>query len=599
MKKIVVIAAAIMLLTSCGTPESEEAIAAPITTAAVTFEMSKEGATTATTTLTSTITSVTTASDYEEQPAKPFFDAENSSVEEPVYEKIPLEAEGLPEHYQWYLIANKEIHIFGAASGDGGIDRVSVYNANGEYLRSETFPDRTDLNNYYDKYEVDYATQKTIKNALYTAQGNNFLPITTEVAPVSEGIMYSVAERAVYVDTGERKTRKLLTVVNNRTGGGMYTYDDIYPTIRMFNLSQDEYAAVYLCEEDDNYPKDLSPDVYLSPLGGVDKPDLLDLTQFYSDEHYDWLPDYYTDYVKPFFILQTAYAYAEYAGDEPGWTVDDILRIAKENPGVQVIEGDDRHGLSTMFVEDTLLNAIDLDTYKKDGVYDFDNKEFRDILTHVKTYYDHELTGIQYNYDPIMTEKIRTKESLSNFDQYNGSAFYNHTTNFARVAYQRNEYFNGEDITVKGFPTVDGKSGQFHNSWFSYSYGVNKNAPNLGGAKAFIKFILSDEYGETAGALETDRGGFSINRKANEQIAEAVIGEIGKTSDGIKYAVTREDVDDLLRALEYSGIGEESGMYYVGMGEFIKTETPKFYHDEQTLDETIANINKAVNAVNE
>jgi ABC-type glycerol-3-phosphate transport system substrate-binding protein len=145
-----------------------------------------------------------------------------------------------------------------------------------------------------------------------------------------------------------------------------------------------------------------------------------------------------------------------------------------------------------------------------------------------------------------MTEKIRTKESLSNFDQYNGSAFYNHTTDFTRAAYQRNEYFNGEDITVKGFPTVDGKSGQFHNSWFSFSYGVNKNAPNIDGAKAFIKFILSDEYGATAGFLETNRGGFSINRKANELIAEAVIGEIGKTSDGIEYSVTREDVDDLL-----------------------------------------------------
>jgi hypothetical protein len=47
MKKIIVILTAFFLLTSCGKPESAEAIAATITTTAVTFEMSTEGATTA------------------------------------------------------------------------------------------------------------------------------------------------------------------------------------------------------------------------------------------------------------------------------------------------------------------------------------------------------------------------------------------------------------------------------------------------------------------------------------------------------------------------------------------------------------------------
>jgi hypothetical protein len=536
-----------------------------------------------------------TAAGYEQQPEKPLFDIESGKVEVPIYEKIPLEAKGLPEHYQWYLVANKQIHIFGSATEDGEIDRVSVFGANGKYLRRESLPDRTDLNNYYDRFEVDNASQKAIDNALYTAQGNNFLPITTEVVPVNEGIMYSVAERAVYVDTGERKTRKLITAVSGGNDRG-YTYNDIYPAIRMFNLSQDEYAAVFLLEENN---KDIVPDIYMSGYFSLRDRELLDLTQFYTDEHYDWLSDYYTDYVKPFFILQTAYAYAEYAGDEPGWTVDDILRIAEENPGVQVIEGDDRHGLSTMFIEETLFDAIDLESYKKDGVYDFDNEQFRDILTHVKTYKDHDLSGMYNGYDPVMTEKIRTKESLSYFDQWNGSEFLNHTTTFSRVAILRQLYFGGEDITVKGFPSVDGKSGQFHNTFFTYTYGVNKNAPNLDGAKAFIKFILSADYGATAGDFETNRGSFSINRKANEQIAEAAIGEIGKTNDGVEYSVTREDVDDLLRALECSGIDPEGGMPYDGFRKVIQPETRKFYEDEQTLDETIANINKAVNAANE
>jgi hypothetical protein len=577
-----------------------EAIATPAITTAATFEMSTAAETTtaAETLITTTTAPATTTPVYEEEPFKPLFDAESGTVEVPIYEKIPLEAKGLPEHYKWYIVAYGEIHVFGAATEKGDTDRVSVYNANGEYLRSETFTDRTELNNYYDKYEVDYASRNLIENALYTAQGNNFLPITTEVAPVSEGIMYSVAERAVYVDTGERKTRKLITAVSSGNDRG-YTYDDIYPAIRMFNLSQDEYAAVFLLEENN---KNIVPDIYMSGYSNLGDRELLDLTQFYTDEHYDWLPDYYTDYVKPFFILQTAYAYAEYAGDEPGWTLDDVLRIAEENPGIQVIEGDDRHGLSLEFVEDTLFDAIDLESYKIDGIYNFDNEQFRDILTHVKSYNDHELTGIHYVYDPydqIMTEKIRTKESLSNFDQYNGSEFLNHTTTFWRVAYQRNEFFGGEDITVKGFPTVDGKNGQFHNTFFTYCYGVNKNAPNLDGAKAFIKFILSADYGATAGDFETNRGSFSINRVANERIAEAAIGETSETSNGIEYSVTREDVDDLLRALEYSGIDPKGGMPYSGFREFIQPETREFYRDEQTLDETIANINKAVNAANE
>jgi hypothetical protein len=51
--------------------------------------------------------------------------------------------------------------------------------------------------------------------------------------------------------------------------------------------------------------------------------------------------------------------------------------------------------------------------------------------------------------------------------------------------------------------------------------------------------------------------------------------------------------------LEYSGIDPDGGMPYYGFRELIQPETRKFYDGEQTLDETIANINKAVNAANE
>jgi hypothetical protein len=384
-------------------------------------------------------------------------------------------------------------------------------------------------------------------------------------------------------------------------GGDFYTKKDNKAVIELFNKSQDKYTAVWISEGD--YKKDgITADIYteatngmLSRLNKNGDIELADFSDLAGDDIYKWQFEGAKLYViAPFYTIETSYANAELAGDKAGWTVADIMRIADENPGVQVLDGMGFGELGNnpaYQAIDEIYNATDFSRYSDHGGrYDFDTPHFRELLTYIKSYsaFEEEVAVPNYDYSESLNEKLQTGKSISDFDYSRSSTFSGDTGSFEKVAFERAVYFGGKDIVLKGSPTMDGQSCHFPNTIFSYKYGMNKNAENTEGARAFMSFILSKEYGETLGSLETSRNVFSINRKANEAAGAALVGTV-EEFNGITYKITEDDVSDVLAALENTGYAVGTARPK-GLYDAFYEETYKFIRDEQSLDETVLNI---------
>jgi ABC-type glycerol-3-phosphate transport system substrate-binding protein len=304
--------------------------------------------------------------------------------------------------------------------------------------------------------------------------------------------------------------------------------------------------------------------------------------------------------VSPFFVLDTSLVLTDIAGDESGWSTDDLLRISKEHPGVQLIDSDGFYYDGVSYISEIVLDGINYDDYKTENGYNFDDPKFREIIEFIEAYNDYDLYDDEIGsllYDDTHKAKIKNGKSASYFNYVRSSTLAGYTTYFGYLSIIQNKYFDGRDITLKGFPTPDGKNCHRPIFAFSYEYAIPKNTRNMYGAIYFMTFILSKEYGETGGEFESSTGGFSVNRKANETLAAAEVGRVFEHNDGTTTTVTREDVDDFLAAFENTGYSYRTED--IDISKPVYSEVDKYLYGKQTLDETIANINKAVNAANE
>lgn len=314
---------------------------------------------------------------------------------------------------------------------------------------------------------------------------------------------------------------------------------------------------------------------------------LEDLTSYLnSSEHAntnDFVPSVLNAYnvngiqatVPTYFTINTLLARTSVVGEEPGWTMEEMLALAKEYPDAQLL-----HGMTKeRALQTCLMYASDSFIDYKNGTCSFDSPEFIQFLEFANTF------DLEYEYNE--------EESFPNMLQA-GKVLLSDASFSDVHAYQMYHLMFEEDgVTPIGYPTSDGTPGVFLSG--NEIYGISAKSEYKDAAWAFLENVLSKE-------MENHAWGFPSRKEyLEEMLAEACEpeyqydekGEILKDAEGNPvenpktswgydnwnvdiYAAGQEEIDGIRALIEiarplsqesdeiYTIIGEEAAPYFAG-----------------------------------
>lgn len=279
--------------------------------------------------------------------------------------------------------------------------------------------------------------------------------------------------------------------------------------------------------------------------------------------------------VPTYFTIDTLLARTSVVGEEPGWTMEEMIALAKANPDKQLL-----HGMTKeKALQTCLMYASDSFIDYESGRCSFDSPEFIQFLEFANCF------DLEYEYNenesfPKMLQSGKVLLSNASFNDVH--------------AYQMYYLMFEEDgVTPIGYPTADGTPGVFLLG--NEIYGISAQSENKESAWKFLESMLSGQ--------STSYGwGFSSRKEQLEEMFKEACepeyqkdenGEIRmdeegnpmqnpKTSWGYDnwnvdiYAATQEEIDGIRHLIEiarplsgeseeiYSIIGEEAAPYFAG-----------------------------------
>lgn len=279
--------------------------------------------------------------------------------------------------------------------------------------------------------------------------------------------------------------------------------------------------------------------------------------------------------VPTYFTINTLLARTSVVGEEPGWTMEDMLKLAKENPDAQLLHGmtkDTALRTCLMYASDSFIDY-------ENGTCSFDSPQFIQFLEFTNCF------DAEYEYNeeesfPNMLQEGKVLLSDASFSDVHAYQMYH-------------LMFEGDGVTPIGYPTSDGSPGVFLSG--NEIYGISAKSEHKEAAWAFLESVLSDE-------LELHAWGFPSRKEhLEEMLAQACEpeyqydenGEIlkdekgnpienPKTSWGYDnwnvdiYAASREEIDGIRALIEiarplsqesdeiFAIITEEAGPYFAG-----------------------------------
>ena len=279
--------------------------------------------------------------------------------------------------------------------------------------------------------------------------------------------------------------------------------------------------------------------------------------------------------VPTYFMVDTLLARTSVVGEEPGWTMEEMIALAKENPDAQLI-----HGMTKeRALQTCLMYASDSFIDYESGTCSFDSPEFIQFLEFADCF-DLEY---EYNEDESFPKLLQAGKVLLS------------DASFSDVhAYQMYYLMFEEDgVTPIGYPTSDGKPGVFLSG--NEIYGISAQSENKDAAWKFLESILSGQSTSYAWGFPSRKEQLEeMFREACEpeyqkdENGEILMDEEGnfmeypKTSWGYDnwdvdiYAATPEEIDGVRHLIEiarplsreseeiYAIIGEEAAPYFVG-----------------------------------
>ncbi len=289
------------------------------------------------------------------------------------------------------------------------------------------------------------------------------------------------------------------------------------------------------------------------------------------------------------FSFQTLVGSKAQLGDKKGWTIEEVMTFSDANPGAMLLDNVTKSELMQylmMYNEDIFIDW-------KTGECSFDSDQFKNLLNFVNRF-PNELER---------DNETSTPTKIQNGDVLLDAVYLNRFEDIQIPI----EEFKGE-VTMIGFPTVDGSSG--HSIISSQAYAITSKSKNKDGAWAFIESFLTREEGE-----KRYRYGFpTIKSKLDAMIEDAITPEYildengqplvdengefivsgGSSSigyqDGWSYTYrmsTQEDVDMIMGLLETAK--PVSYAYGSEVFNIINEEAQPFYQGQKSVDE-VANI---------
>jgi len=329
--------------------------------------------------------------------------------------------------------------------------------------------------------------------------------------------------------------------------------------------------------------EDITP--YLEGSSVIKKEDMLDniLEAFTFDGKLVGIPGS--------FELSTVMGRPSDVGDEPGWTLSEMIEFADAHPEAELFDNYSKSSILNgclMYNEEAF---IDWST----GECHFDSDEFKSLLEFVNRFPDD---------DSITYEEGRasTPTRIQNGEVLLDTAY---IYDFDEIQLYK-EIFGGE-VTCIGYPTTDGSSGTAMQ--VSNAYGISSKSAYKDGAWEFIESMLVRTQDD-----DSYRWGFPNSRTAlQEMAAEAVKveyvtdenGELVKDEngepipmggghgigyeDGWEYTYripTQEEADQIMELIETAKPVASSNEAIMNI---IKEEAEGFFKGQKSVDD-VANI---------
>ncbi len=172
------------------------------------------------------------------------------------------------------------------------------------------------------------------------------------------------------------------------------------------------------------------------------------------------------------FNINTMMAKSKYVGTEAGWTLDDIMALAKEYPDAELMRYATKDSALQICLQYNSDSFIDYTT----GTCSFDSPEFIKVLEFANNF----PKEINYNDESSFPAMIQSGQVLL------ADVYLSDVQN-----YQMYRLMMEEDVTSIGYPTVDGSTGTYLSSY--EMYGIAASSDCIDGAWAFIESVLAKD----------------------------------------------------------------------------------------------------------
>jgi len=250
------------------------------------------------------------------------------------------------------------------------------------------------------------------------------------------------------------------------------------------------------------------------------------------------------------FYINTLMAKTALVGEEPGWTLDELIKLADTYPEADLFV--------YMTKQDALQTCIQYNSsafadYKK-GICSFDTPEFIKVLEFANRFEENQDNN--GNLDTV--EEFRENKILLNYRRLGSVS-----------GYQIDLTLFGEPLTFIGYPTSEGSNGAFIEGL--ETLGITANSSHKKAAWTFLESYLGDSSQDV-----TSRTFFSSRSdELDEQLKEAMTTEFDYRETKI-YPATQEQVDEIKSLIEgakrpndndadvLSIINEEAEAYFKG-----------------------------------
>ena len=440
-----------------------------------------------------------------------------------------------------------------------------------------------------------------MEDGTYVAISEDYSTNTTEIVRLSQKLRSEVPEKTVLtLGTFSSSQDLQRAVVNFNKKNAEYMIEiDNYQIDYQDGWTQEDYNNA-VAQFNASLTGDNAPDIidinYNIDVGNlISKGALEDLAPYFASSTSINTDDFVEGIIKAHTVdgkliavpktvtLETLMARTELVGEEPGWTLQDVMALADANPEAELM----MYATKDQILNTILQYSFDAFVDINEGSCSFDSEEFMDVLKFADRF------PAEYDYS-------QERPSLPSSIQA-GSVLLSEASVHNTQAYQMYQLMFEAPVTNIGFPTFDGSQGTF--LYGSEIYAIFANSENKEGAWQFIESVLQyekpDEWGVHGFPTRKDEleEVFANDMRPEYQLdenGEKVLDENGEPIKNAKthwgyddwdaaiYAATQEDVDAVLALMNSakSGLLMDDTLF-----EMIAEEAQSYFSGQKSVEE--------------